>query len=256
MVCGWAFANGMEIEKVRFLSWRTRVEEYAFRNCIYLREMILPDGTAVELTGIADRERELPALAMQAVTDSMNCFKTDRDHVLVECTGNISRLRIPEGITAIGPGVFQDGNLLTEVTLPGSLRSIGNRAFSGCKWLREVHQAQNVEEIGSMAFFNCGALVRMECPEKLNQLGARAFENCVSLEEILIPEGVEEIPERAFYRCHSLKRVDLPAGIKRIGREAFAFCRELSRIRVGAEVQIEEGAFLGCGVALRGGTAE
>lgn len=256
MVCGWAFANGMEIEKVRFLSGKTRVEEYAFRNCIYLREMILPDGTAVELTGIADRERELPALAMQAVTDSMNCFKTDRDHVLAECTGNISRLRIPEGITAIAPGVFQDGNLLTEVTLPGSLRSIGNRAFSGCKWLREVHQAQNVEEIGSMAFFNCGALVRMECPEKLNRLGARAFENCVSLEEILIPEGVEEIPERAFYRCHSLKRVDLPAGIKRIGREAFAFCRELSRIRVGAEVQIEEGAFLGCGVALQGGRAE
>ena len=251
MVSGWAFANGMEIERIRFLSEKTRVGEYAFRNCIYLREIILPDHTSVRITGIADREKELPALAMQAVMDSMNCFKTDKDHVLVECTGNISRLRMPEGITAIGEGVFQDGNLLTEITFPQSVTAIENRAFSGCKWLRAVDQAQNVEEIGAMAFFNCGALERIECSEKLRRLGARAFENCTSLQEILIPEGVEEIPEKAFYRCHSLKRIDRPSSIKRIGREAFAFCRELTRIHIpenaAENIVIEERAFIGCG---------
>lgn len=251
MVCGWAFANGMEIERIRFLSERTRVGEYAFRNCIYLREIILPDQTTVQITGIADRDRTLPALAMQAVMDSMNCFKTDKDCVLVECTGNISRLRIPEGITAIGEGVFQDGNLLTEVMFSRSIIAIGNRAFSGCKWLKTVEQAQNVEEIGAMAFFNCGALERVECSEKLRRLGSRAFENCTSLQEILIPEGVEEIPEKAFYRCHSLKQIELPSSIKRIGKEAFAFCRELTRIHIpenaAENIVIEERAFIGCG---------
>ena len=171
LVCGWAFANGMGIERIRFMSERTRVEEYAFRNCIYLEEIILPDQTVFRITGIADRERallspslmeantkescelperELPSLAAQAVVDSMNCFKTDEKNVLVECTGNISRLRLPEGITAIGEGVFQDGNLLTEVTVSSSIVSVGNRAFSGCKWLREIRQAQNVEEIGKI----------------------------------------------------------------------------------------------------------
>ena len=257
LVCGWAFANGMGIERIRFMSERTRVEEYAFRNCIYLEEIILPDQTVFRITGIADRERallspslmeantkescelperELPSLAAQAVVDSMNCFKTDEKNVLVECTGNISRLRLPEGITAIGEGVFQDGNLLTEVTVSSSIVSVGNRAFSGCKWLREIRQAQNVEEIGKMAFFNCGALERIDGLEKLRRLGAGAFENCTSLQEILIPEGVEEIPEKAFYRCHSLKRVLLPSTIKRIGREAFAFCRGLSLIQVGGKI--------------------
>lgn len=250
MVCGWAFANGMEIEKIRFMSASTKVEEHAFRNCIYLREIILPDNTSVRITGIADRERTLPALAAQAVMDSMNCFKTDKSNVLVECTGNIARLRMPEGITAIGEGVFQEGNLLTTVTFPQSLLSVGNRAFSGCKWLKEVLQAQNVEEIGERAFYNCGSLERVECLEKLRRLGAKAFENCTSLEEILIPEGVEEIPERTFYRCHSLKQISLPSSIKRIGREAFAFCRELSRIRMPRNttdrIVIEERAFAGC----------
>jgi len=254
MVCGWAFANGMEIEKIRFLSGRTRVGEYAFRNCIYLKEIILPDNTSVRITGIADRGKELPGLAMQAVTDSMNCFKTDKDNVLVECTGNISGLRIPEGITAIGEGVFREGNLLTEVIFPRSAISIGNQAFSGCKWLKAVCQAQNVEEIGDRAFFNCGSLERIECSEKLRRLGPRAFENCTSLQEILIPEGVEEIPEKAFYRCHSLKRIDLPASIKRIGREAFAFCRNLSQIHMPENAMkniiIEERAFTGCGSSL------
>lgn len=231
--------------------------EYAFRNCIYLKEIILPDNSSVRIRGIEDRDKALPALTMQAVMDSMNCFKTDENNVLVECTGNIARLRIPEGITALGEGVFRDGNLLTEVTFPPSAVSVGKDAFSGCKWLKAVRQAQNVEEIGDRAFFNCGALERIECWGKLRRLGTRAFENCTSLQEILVPEGVEEIPEKAFYRCHSLKRVTLPSSIRRIGREAFAFCRELSMIHIPENtmenIVIADRAFTGC--AIEGGCA-
>ncbi len=229
MVCGWAFANGLEIKRIRFRSAGVRVEEFAFRNCIYLEEIILPDGVRVRIKGIEDRYKELPALAKQAVMESMNCFKTDERGVLLECTGNISRLRLAEGITAIGEGAFQDGNLLTEITLPSTVRMIGKRAFAGCKWLRQVRGAENVREIGDMAFFGCGALEKVELSGHFQRLGARAFENCTSLQEISLPEGMEEIPEKAFYRCHSLREVVLPSSLKRIGRDAFAFCRELSK---------------------------
>jgi len=56
MICGWAFANGMKIKSIRFLA-ETRVEQYAFRNCIFLKEIILPDGSRVAFGGIKDRER-------------------------------------------------------------------------------------------------------------------------------------------------------------------------------------------------------
>lgn len=246
MVCGWAFANGMGIERIRFMSERVRVEEYAFRNCIFLREMILPDGGRVEFTGISDREKELPPLAKQAATDSMNCFKTDSEGVLRECTGNLSVLRLAYGITAIGEGAFQDGNLLTKVLFAESVWRVEKRAFSGCKWLCEVKNAVGVEEIEELAFFNCGSLKRIELSDKLRKIGARAFENCTSLLEIRIPEGVEEIPERAFYRCHSLRYVRLPSSIKRIGREAFAFCRGLSEMRLTEGTVVEAGQSFDC----------
>ncbi len=227
MVCGWAFANGMNIERIRFLSEKVKVEEYAFRNCIYLREIILADNTLIQITGIADRKKELPTLAKQAVMDALNCFKTDEEDVLIECTGNISRLRIADGITAIGDGVFQNGNLLTEVTLPLSVKSIGKRAFADCKWLKTIYQAQGVEQIGDMAFSGCGMLEKVELSDSLRQMGVKAFENCTSLKEILIPEGVEEIPDKSFYRCHNLEQVQFPSTLKQIGKEAFAFCHKL-----------------------------
>ena len=250
LVCGWAFANGLGIESIRFLSARARVqvEEYAFRNCIFLREMTLPDGSTVKFSGIEDRERELPPLAKQAAAESLNCFKTDEAGVLIACTGNISRLRLARGITAIGDGAFQEGNLLTEISFPDTVRRIGRSAFMGCKWLREVRQAWNVEQIDALAFSNCGALERIELSEGLRQIGLRAFENCTSLQEILLPEGVEEIPERAFFRCHSLKRILLPSTIKRIGREAFGFCRGLEEIRLPEGATVEERAFVGTAV--------
>lgn len=244
-VCGWAFANGMGIEKIQFLGNQTKVEEYAFRNCIFLKQMEMPDGTSISFTGIQDREKELPALAKQAVMDSMNCFKTDKEGVLVECTGNISKLLIANGITAIGQGAFQESNLLTEIIVPITITKIEKSAFAGCKWLKEVKKAYGVEEIGEMAFWGCGILEKVELSEKFQKLGARAFEGCVSLEEIQIPEGIEEIPEKAFYRCHSLKRLKFPSTLKRIGKEAFAFCENLPEIVLPKGVIVEERAFLG-----------
>lgn len=246
MVCGWAFAGGLGIRSIRFCSDRVRVEEYAFRNCIYLEKMILPDGSAVRFTGLSDRTRELPPLARQAAFDSLNCFKTDEDGMLVECTGNISRLRLAYGITSVGDGAFQDGNLLTEVTMPETVRSIGKRAFAGCKWLGVIKGALGVEQIKEQAFAGCGVLRQVELSEKFRHMGAGAFENCTSLSEIRLPEGMEEIPSRAFYRCHKLKKAVFPSTLRRIGKEAFAFCRELTDIRLPDGVLLEERAFEGC----------
>lgn len=244
-VCGWAFAGGMGITKLRFLSDQVKVETYAFRNCIYLREMEFADGTTVHFRGIADRKRALPPLAMQAVAESLNCFKTDEEDRLIECTGNISCLRLAHGITAIGDGVFRDGNLLTDIALPATVTSIGKFAFSGCKWLKTVRQAQSVTAIGERAFSGCGVLETIELSEKLTFIGIRAFENCTALKEILLPEGLEEIPDRAFFRCHSLQKISLPSSLKRIGREAFAFCKNLEMPALPNHIIVEERAFVG-----------
>lgn len=245
LVCGWAFAGGIGIERIRFLSDRITVEAYAFRNCIYLKELVSGDGASVIFQGIADRKRNLPPLAMQAVMEMLNCFKTDEQDVLVECTGNISRLLLADGIRAVGDKVFQDGNLLTEITFPQSVTSIGNCSFAGCKWLKQVKQAWGVTSIGHKAFSGCGVLERIQLSDAFCHMEARAFENCTSLKEILLPEGLEEIPDRAFFRCRSLEKVRLPSTLKRIGKEAFAYCRNLEMPFVPDSVLVEDRAFAG-----------
>lgn len=251
LICGWAFAGGTGIESIRFLSDQVKAEAYAFRNCIYLRKLFFADGSSVTFQGISDRERDFPtafsALAKQAAADSLNCFKTDEKDVLVECTGNISELLVAEGIKAIGDNVFQDGNLLTEITLPLSVTSIGKNAFAGCRWLKAVRQAHRVELVGVRAFSGCGTLERVEFGEKLRDIGARAFENCTALREVFLPEGIAEIPDRAFFRCHSLRKIYLPSTLKRIGKEAFAFCRSLQKPDIPEGVLVEERAFAGIG---------
>lgn len=245
LVCGWAFAGGLGIEKIRFLSDSVKVDPYAFRNCIYLKELVLGNNLTVVFQGIGDRKRELPPLAMQAVMDSLNCFKTDEQDVLVECTGNISRLLVADGIKGIGDGAFQDGNLLTLITLPLSVTSIGNHSFAGCKWLKQVQNAYGVTVIGDRAFSGCGILEEIQLSSQLSHIGVRAFENCVSLREILLPEGLTEIPDRAFFRCHNLKSVQLPSTLTRIGREAFAFCKNLKMPQIPEGVLVGERAFEG-----------
>lgn len=246
MVCGWAFANGIGIQKIRFQSSKTKVEEYAFRNCIHLKEIQLSDGKVFSIGHITDRDRSLPPLAKQAVMDSLNCFKTAPDLTLLQCTGNISELSVADGITAIGDQVFLDANLLTKITLPTSVKAIGKLAFSGCKWLKTVEGGQGITLLGERAFAGCCCLEHIPLPQTLCQLGASAFENCTSLQEITLPEGVEEIPPRAFFRCHSLRHVHLPSTIRRIGPEAFAFCRELKELLVPPDAAIGERAFAGC----------
>lgn len=245
LVCGWAFAGGTEIERIRFLSQNVRVEPYAFRNCICLKELVMADGSSTVFQGISDRKRELSSVAAQAVREMLNCFKTDENDVLVECTGNISRLLVAHGIRAIGDRVFQDGNLLTEITLPLTVTSIGGSSFAGCKWLKRVYGAKGVKTIGPRAFSGCQSLEIMELSECLSEIGPRAFENCTSLKEIFLPEGVEEIPDRAFFRCCSLERIHFPSTLKRIGKEAFAFCKNLEIPSLEKHIWTGERAFVG-----------
>ena len=250
MVCGWAFANGMGIKEIRFLSDSVKVEEFAFRNCIYLEKIHLPNQPEIQLSGIADREKDLPPLAKQIVQECLNCFKTDEENRLIECTGNIEKLFVADGITAIGEGVFKESNLLTEILLPLSVTAIEKNAFCSCKWLQTVRQsnrkeggAGGIQRIGEMAFWGCKCLQFVELSDELTEIGNRAFEHCISLREIYLPEGLEEIPERAFFRCHNLEKIIFPSTLKRIGKEAFAFCYKLTPPKFPENIVVGERAF-------------
>lgn len=245
-VAGWAFAGNLDLTGITFRSPYTKVGEHAFRNCIFLKQITLADGSSFCLAGLKTRDAELPPAAARIVEDCYNCFKITQPGVLAECTGNISRMVLPDGVTAVGDGAFKDSNLLTNIKLAPETEVIGPHGFEQCKWLEAVYGTSRVRHIGDMAFSGC---IRLRCLEDLSgllSLGQRAFENCTCLEEIILPEGLEEIPRRAFFRCHQLKRVYFPSTLKRIGEEAFAFCYELPALQLPDGLEIGSRAFAWC----------
>lgn len=231
IISGWAFANCYGLSELVLLSQRLIIEPHAFRNCIYLQRVITAEGKSYPMKGLSVRtDLSLPADIRHIFEDALNCYKTDENNILVECTGNITNFSLAYGITAIGKGVFQESNLLTYAVLTEEVEWIGESAFAFCKWLVSISHAENIKEIGAMAFLGCVRLEVVQTLHSLERLGKRAFENCVSLREIILPEGLKEIPRRAFFRCRSLERLVLPSSLETIGEEAFAFCSSLHKI--------------------------
>ncbi len=243
-ISGWAFANCYGLTSINFTSKYTKIGEFAFRNCFSLKKVILSSGETFEITGIMDREESYPDPVSRIIQECFNCFNTNENGVLVECTGNISELVLAEGITEIGESVFKESNLLTQITLANSTKVINESAFEQCKWLTHVTQTKQVTKVGKKAFSCCDKLEHIEFSENLEFIGEKAFEHCVSLKTIIIPEGITVIPEKAFYRCKNVETIVLPLTLKKIESQAFAYCPNLSELIVPNGVEIATDAFL------------
>lgn len=158
----------------------------------------------------------------------------------------IKKLIIPDGISKIGSGAFENCESLESVEIPESVREIGEDAFAGTKWLQ--NHPEGVVYINRIA---CG--INGKCPKNVviepgtKIIIPNLFCECSTLESIRIPDSVTEIGQGAFRGCTALKEVVLSAGASNIGYWAFMDCTELETVDIPDGVtQIRNGAFEGC----------
>ena len=124
-----------------------------------------------------------------------------------ELRENITSVKIPEGVTAIGASAFEGCAALTQLEFPESLRSL-NSSQKICK--------------------NCTALIQIRLPN-VKQIPNEAFAGCEALERIVIPASVTKIAQKAFScgwigQCPKLT-IHAPAGSY---AEQFAKERDIS----------------------------
>ncbi len=248
-ICSWAFAGNTELNTLILHHDRIAVDVFAFRNCINLKTIRLPDGKVYTLSHYRDvTEQDYPELVRRIFAECINCFKLNADGVLEESTGNIKNLVFPDGIKAIADQVYMDCNLLESIVLSPETAAIGRSAFKNSKWLRSVRGAGGVVRIAAHAFSGCKSLTEIDLSDALESLGMRAFEHCCNLKEIHISERLTVIPERAFFRCKSLRKIVIPASVRVIEAQAFAFCSELEEVVFcnRSSMQIADDAFAWC----------
>ena len=123
-------------------------------------------------------------------------------------SSSIRRIRIPDGLTQLGFGVFASCRMLAEVSLPQGMASISAGTFEGCVSLSEIKLPDSLTEIGDYAFQYTG-LKQVRLPDSVRSLGAGAFEECTGLTSVFVPDSVASVSGNPFALCSSLTDIQI-----------------------------------------------
>lgn len=231
--------------------WNGRTERYsgvtnvgarAFKDCRYLTCMFLND----DITTIGDsafyKDEYLSAINMPRKLElidkyafygcdtltfvrARNCSRLKRieDHAFYSCT-MLAELRLPEGLTYIGPWAFAWDRILgqedTTLGLPSSLQTISTGAFAFVNHHKNLNIPANVTSIGDFAFM---------CDYYMNNLTFSPGDKKLT------------IGKAAFFGDNHMKSVDLSNRVAQIDRCAFAGCEMLEEAYFGDRIDTIEG---------------
>lgn len=220
----------------------TNVGAYAFKDCRYLTCMFLND----DITTISERafykDEYLSAINMPRKLElidkyafygcdtltfvrARNCSRLRRieDHAFYSCT-MLAELRLPEGLTYIGPWAFAWDRILgqedTTLGLPSSLQTISTGAFAFVNHHKNLNIPANVTSIGDFAFM---------CDYYMNNLTFSPGDKKLT------------IGKAAFFGDNHMRSVDLSNRVAQIDRCAFAGCEMLEEAYFGDKIDTIEG---------------
>lgn len=147
-----------------------------------------------------------------------------------EPAGDIKLPSVWDGYPVVGIlGDFLKGNKkIRSVEIPDSVTRIGLGAFQECTNLQRVRLSKNIGEIDLYAFKGT-ALTVVEIPNSVKCIGYGAFEDCTSLHTVVLGAGVETIEMMAF-RNTALESVQMPKSLRTIGESAFGKCTKLTAV--------------------------
>ena len=225
----WVFVTCTGLTSMDFSACTklTEIGDAAFAGCTGLTEVRLP-ANLNKVNGSAFTNCD----SLHTLTvDPANKTYCSKDNVLytkdmktfVCATRYITRISIPDTVTAIGKGAFASRTDLSEVRLPAGLTEIDAGAFAGCTSLTEVCFPVGLTEIGWASFGNCTSLAEIRFPAALTKIAQETFFGCKGLTEVRFPVALTEIGKKAFSDCTGLTEIDFSActTLTRIGRDAF-----------------------------------
>lgn len=238
-----------KLESVTIPNGVTRIGKRAFSGCPNLTDVTIPASMAVVDNGAFSGCSNLKGVHISnlvnwcQITFVYSSNPLRQAHELYLNGERVTRLAIPESVTAIGDDAFAGCSGLTDVTIPNSVTNIGMWAFEGCHGLTNIvvepENANYSSKSGLLLTKDGRTLVQgingaVVIPSGVTVVGKSAFRNLDGLTQVTIPTGIEVIGPSAFYGCGGLTDVAIPASVTDTGERAFAACGRLKAISVEA----------------------
>lgn len=245
----YAFNACMALKEITIPSHVTNIGEGAFANCISLYKVnILSPNVAFNgnpFCGVSLFE----FTGTYASADHRSLVKDGK--LLAVAAAGLLNYTVPEEVSVIGAGAFQEARSLGSIYLSDSVSEIESGAFSGCMLLTSIQLPSTMTCIEDGMFSGCSSLRWVTIPEGVTRIGNFAFSGCASLRlkndwgSNALPQSVTSIGDNAFQGC-AITEVDLPANLTSIGSGAFSDC-PLTEVSIPEGVTSLGGkAFNGC----------
>ena len=240
--------------KIREIYFRVeRIEKNAFSDCTLLESVVIPESvTSIDDCAFSDCN----SLSDIVVDDENpnyksvagNLYSKDGKTLIRYAIGKVEKsFIIPDSVTTISSGAFENGNSLESLTIPSSVKIIGESAFKWYDGFLTVNYLGTIDEWAQIEFSDCNSnplginrglrgiypegklyindeLVTDVVLSTATKISNYAFIGYRLLTNIAIPKSVTSIGKYAFRECFSLKSVIIPSNVKKIGEGAFEDC--------------------------------
>lgn len=178
-----AFSDCTSLESITFPNSLTHIVKYAFTNCSALKSVTIPASIKTieegAFRGCNFLENFIVAQENEAYTAIDGNLYTKDGKVFVQYANGKPEhtFEIPEGTERIDNFAFFACKNITEIKIPASVTAIGDSAFSSCSSLATFtfQEESNLTTIGNFAFNNCASLKTFTILASVNHIGRYAF---------------------------------------------------------------------------------
>ena len=187
----------------------THIEEYAFKNCGTITEVIVP--------------KTIVSIGKGAF---YGCDSVQK--MTLPFIGNTR-----DASSYCGPfGYIFDYHATSSDEYDGDGEYQGN--WSGKNYyyyipssIKEIVVTDD-ETISDYAFYNCGAVNSVTFDDATKVIGNKAFTYCTYLRNLTLPRSLTAIGGSVFYHCINLYSIYLPSTVSQIGYGGFFYCPNLT----------------------------